>query len=94
MNKEKLEIVIGTLKDQIKELNGELKRADEREESLLEQINEDRQIMNQLEDDKRYLHTELTVAKAYNIQLKKELSEANEELFQMRKKYEKTELRQ
>lgn len=94
MKREKLEIVIGELKDQIKELNSKLKRADEREESLLEQINEDRLIKNQLEDDKRYLHTELTVAKAHNIQLKKELSRANEELFQMRKKYEKTELRQ
>ena len=94
MNREKLEIVISELKKQIKELNSELKRADEREESLLEQINEDGLIMNQLEDDKRYLHTELTVAKAYNIQLKKELSKTNEELFQMRKKYEKTELRQ
>lgn len=94
MNKEKLEIVIGELKDQIKELNSELKRVDEREESLLEDINEHNKLRTQLEDDKRYLHTELTIAKAYNIQLKKELSEANEELFQLRKKYEKTELKQ
>lgn len=51
MTKEKLEIIIGELKDQIKELNSELKRADEREESLLEQISEDRRIKNQLEDE-------------------------------------------
>lgn len=94
MKKEKLEIIIDELKDQIKELNSKLKRADEREESLLEDINEHNKLITQLEDDKRYLHTELTVAKTYNIQLKKELSEANKELFQMRKKYEKTELRQ